>query len=319
MKSIANTTKLFLGCDVGKNEIVIHVSTTGETLTLPNESLALKAGLKRFFDGSVDLAVCEATGGYEKVLLATLLQLNIPAHRACARKVKAYIRSLGTLAKTDKIDARMLASYGAERQANLVLWTAPDETQETIAAMMEYRQDLSAHLVAAKNRLQAPSSTPVRASIKALIRTYEKQLAAMDKAVTELIENDRQLRQRYQAMVSIKGVGATTAKALMAFMPELGSLNKRQAAALAGLAPHPRQSGQTTRYAVVRGGRPKIKRTLFMAALVAARHNTVLAAFYQKLIQNGKKPMVAITAVMRKLITIINAVIRDSVISLQVS
>lgn len=300
----------FIGCDVGKTSIVVFDSATGRTRTIRNDPDALTS-----FAAQLDpacLVVCEATGGYEADLLQALTQAGRAAHRADARKVKAFIRSFGTLGKTDAIDARALARYGQERHTQLVRWRARDESRTRLHALVMARRDLVAQRLACRNRLAAPGAEPVQPYLQKLLDCLTDQIEAIEADLDALIRNQQALAQTATTLRAIAGVGPATAAALIALMPELGSLNRRQAAALAGLAPHPRQSGANDAYRRTRGGRPEVKRTLFMAALSATKHNKTLRAFYQRLLANGKKPIVALTAVMRKIIVIANARLRTN-------
>jgi transposase len=312
------TVSRFIGCDVGKARIAVHDAATQRSWEIDNEPGSLAA-----FAASLDptcLVVCEATGGYEAALLSALLARAIPAHRADARKVKAFIKSYGVLAKTDAIDARWLARYGHERNAALPRWRAPDEARVTLQALVLARQDLVVARGAFHNRSQAPTCvTTVHAD---LVKAIDSAVARLDAEIAALLSQGSALAAEVEVLRTIKGFGKTNAPAIIALMPELGSLDRRKVAALAGLAPHPKQSGGRDAYRATRGGRPAAKRALFMAALVAARHNPQIKTFFKRLVANGKKPIVAITAVMRKLIVIANAKIRDhraEIKSLQVS
>lgn len=300
----------FIGCDVGKSSIVVFDSRTRQTKTVANQAGAL-ASFAATLDPSC-LAICEVTGGYEAALLAALLDAGCPVHRADARKVKAFIRSFGTLGKTDAIDARALARYGQERHAGLDRWEAPDDQRDRLQALVLTRRDLVAQRVAFRNRMAAPGAEAVEPYLKAMLTCLEAQIAAIEADAKALVEGCKPLSDAAGIVSSLKGIGFVTAISLIALMPELGSLDRRQAAALAGLAPHPRQSGATDGYRRTRGGRPEVRKVLFMAALTAARRHPDLSAFYQRLIKAGKKPIVAITAVMRKLVVICNAKLRQT-------
>ncbi|MDP4027317.1 IS110 family transposase [Methylobacterium sp. NEAU 140] len=301
-----------LGCDVGKASLVVFDSATGQTTTLPNQPEPLAA-----FAASLTpacLVVCEATGGYERALLAALAAAGCPAHRADARKVKAFIRSFGTLGKSDAIDARALACYGQERHARLARWQPPQAERQRLQTLVLTRADLVAQRTAFANRLAAPDAEPVRATLAAVRACLDAQIRTLDAAIQATIRALADLARAEAVLRSIGGVGPKTAAALLALMPELGHLTRRQAAALAGVAPHPNQSGATDAYRRTRGGRPEVKATLFMAALSAARHNPTLRAAYERLRANGKKPIVAITALMRRIIVIANARLRDALV-----
>jgi len=303
----------FIGCDVGKAEIVVFDSATGRTTKLANDGAVLAR-----FATSVDpdaLVICEATGGYEAALLDALITAGRSVHRADARKVKAFIRSLGILGKSDAIDAKALAQYGRERHDRLIRWQPRDHKRDQLQLLISMRRDLVRQRVAFGNRRQAPGMAPIEPRLARILAALDAEIAGLDADIDTLINACEPLRQTVAVLRSIPGIGPATAAQITALMPELGTLGRRQAAALAGLAPHPRQSGTTNAYRRTRGGRPEVKQALFMAALAAARHNPSLRNFYQRLKLNGKKPIVAITAVMRKLIVIANARIRDAHLS----
>jgi transposase len=295
----------FIGCDVGKREIVVFDSLTGRTTTVPNEPAALAAFADRL--DHTCLVICEATGGYEAALLNAILQAGQAIHRADARKVKAFIRSLGTLGKTDAIDARALSRYGQERHDRLARWHPRDAERGRLHALVMLRLDLVAQRTAFKNRSAAPGSGGVAVHLTRLLCAIETEIAAVEAAITALIRDCQPLAAAVETLRTIGGIGPVVAPTFLALMPELGTLHRKQAASLAGLAPHPRQSGSADTYRRTKGGRPMIKRILFMAALAAARHDPALAAFYNRLRSNGKKPLVALTAVMRKIVVIANA------------
>ncbi len=300
----------FIGCDVGKSSIVVFDSRDRRTETIPNQNDAV-AELAGRLDETC-LVICEATGGYEDLLLAAMVGAGQPAHRADARKVKAFIRSFGVLGKTDAIDAKALAQYGEERHRHLARWKASDPQRDRLQALVLLRRDMVAQRQACTDRLEAPGAEPSEVYLTPLLTCLETQIEAIDREIDAVIAQHVPLRQAAKVLTSMTGVGFTTAAALLALMPELGHLGRRQVAALAGLAPHPRQSGATDAYRRTKGGRPEIKRILFMAALSAARHHQTLRITYQRLIANGKSKLVALTAIMRKLVVIANAKLRDA-------
>ena len=302
-----------IGCDVGKDTIVVFDSRTRRTVTIDNEPGALARTVGGWPRNA--LVVCEATGGYEAALLDAVSAAGLAAHRADARKVKAFIRSLGRLAKTDGIDAAALARYGAERGDRLALWQPADEDQQELAALVRLRDDLVRTRADLTRRLKAPGGQVVKATLADLIGDVARRIEQLEGAIAELLARADELAARVAVIDRIPGCGQVTAITLAALMPELGSCNRKQAGSLAGLAPHPRQSGARDGYRPVRGGRPELKRCLFMAAMAARRCNPELRAFHERLVAAGKKPLVAITAVMRKLITIINARLRDAALA----
>ncbi len=309
MTALTTPVSRFIGCDVGKKTIVVFDSRAASTRSVPNHPDDLKN-----FAAELDrdcFVVCEATGGYEAALLDALAQAGRAAHRADARKVKAFIRSFGILGKSDAIDAKALARYAQDRHTELSQWLAPDLYRTQIQALVMTRRDLVVQRTAWNNRLTGPSAGAAKPYIDAMVNACEQQIKAIEAAIGGLVQNHKSLGGAVQILRTIGGVGPKVAPGLLALMPELGSISRQRAASLAGLAPHPKESGTNKAYRRVKGGRPEIKRILFMAALVAARHDPKFKAFYQRLIENGKKPLVALTAIMRKIITIANAKLRE--------
>lgn len=300
---------VFVGCDVGKHDIVV-ARTNGDAIeTIPNQAEALRVFVRSLPPEC--LVICEATGGYETALLDTLVSAGHAVHRADARKVKAFIRSHGTLGKTDAIDARALARYGLERHDRLPRWCPKSEDQCRLQALVLTRRDLVASRTAWNNRRKGPGASTITDICDPIVTAFEVQISRVDQAIADLVENG-QLAPKAKVLIAIEGIGATTAYALLALLPELGSISHKKIAALAGLAPHPKQSGQSNAYRRIHGGRPIVRQSLFMAALAATRYNPVIKNFYQRLIANGKKPLVALAAAMRKIVTIANARLRDA-------
>lgn len=312
MPPITSPPSRFVGCDVGKDAIVVFDTGSGQTRTIANRKADLTR-LARSLDDTC-LVVCEATGGYETRLLQAMLAAGRAAHRADASKVKAFIRSFGTLAKTDAIDARALARYGEERHRSLQRWQEPDPIRQEIQELVLLRADLVRNRQAQRNRQAAPArhSAVALACLRGLVRALQTQIAAIELRLRGLIEQHPQLSADDAVLRGIKGIGPAVAATMLALMPELGSISGKQAASLAGLAPHPRQSGARDGYRRTRGGRAEVRPALFMAALVAARRNQKLSEVYKRLVANGKKPLVAITALMRKIVVIANAKLRDA-------
>lgn len=299
-----------IGCDVGKAAVTVFDALTGRTLEIANHPDALAAFAESLpGDG---LVVCEATGGYEAALLLATAAAGVPAHRADARKVKAFIRSLGRIAKTDAIDARALARYGQERHALLARWRPASGVLDDLRTLVRLRIQLVRQRAALANQLKAPGGEVAKPHLQAMRDAAARQITDIGADIAALVDRDPAIAEVVAIIEDIPGCGPVTAVTIAALMPELGAMTGRQAASLAGLAPHPHQSGQHDGYRRTRGGRPEVKRALFMAALAARNHNPTLKAVYQRLVANGKKPIVAITALMRKLVTIINARIRDA-------
>ena len=302
--------QLCLGLDIAKDTIT--VCDGNATRTIANQRRVIRALLKSY--KRIDLVVCEPTGGHEGLLLEECLRAGIACHRADTLKVKSFIRSYGTHGKSDAIDAGLLWTYGRERWAKLSLWQAPDADETSLRALVRRRQELIATKVAEKNRAKAPGGRKLATSFEAVIKVVERQIQIIDAAMRELIANSSTLKHRAAICTAMDSLGPIVAAKLLAILPELGSMTRRKAAALAGLAPHPNDSGQKHGYRKIRGGRPDVRTALFMPALRAAAGKGEFAPFYKRLIANGKKPMVAIAAVMRKIIVTLNARLRDAAI-----
>jgi transposase len=297
-----------LGVDVAKDSLTVCDGRQA-AMTVANRRSAIRAMLR---NARPDLVVCEPTGGYELLLLEECLRAEIPCHRADTLKLKSFIRSFGTLGKSDAIDAAHMAAYGAERWARLALWQAPAADERQLQALVRRRADLVAMRVAERNRSRAPGAKPIAASFRAILAALERQIDALDAAIAALVARSRSLARRIAVCTAMRGIGLTCAATLLAQMPELGTLQRRQAAALAGTAPHPNESGTATGRRHQHGGRPQVRTALFMPALHAAAGKGEFAAFYRRLIDNGKRPIVAIAAVMRMIIVTLNARLRDA-------
>ena len=295
-----------LGFDIAKETIA--VSDGGSVQLIDNQRTAIRRFLRNCH---ADFAMCEPTGGHETILLEECLRLELPVHRVDTRKLKAFIRSRGRLGKSDAIDARELAAYGLERWASLVLWGAPDPCQERLKALVRRRDDLVATRVAEQNRAKAPGVRELGATFRAVLAVLERQIKRVDQAIQALMRTGP-LKHKCDVMTAMPGIAQTTAAALIAVMPELGTMDRKQAAALAGLAPHPNESGKKIGYRRIRGGRPAVRTILFMPAMQAACGRGEFAAFYKRLVEAGKKPILALAAVMRKIVVTLNARLRDA-------
>lgn len=297
-----------IGIDVAKASVTLFDTQTGRFQRVPNTPVDLKAALEPLADRA--LAICEATGGYERVLLETAFTLGLAIHRADAAKVKAFIISHGGHAKTDPIDARWLARFGAERGESLVSWSPPDADREAMGELVRARQNLVAERVRVKNRRAAPGAGAVRDLLAQQEAFLDQQINEIEARLKKRMSGSPQLKRAQAALRMIKGLGATAAPALLALLPELGRISAKQAASLAGLAPHPNQSGQFKGHKRMHGGRDGLRPILFMAAMSAARWNPALKVFYQRLLAAGKPKKLALAAVSRKLVVIANAILK---------
>lgn len=299
----------FIGIDVGKAEVFVGTHGSKTVSSFQNSEKGIKDFLKAYKKVlEHSFVVLETTGGYEQLFLNALLDKNVAAHRANTRHVKNFIRSWGQLGKSDTLDAIALALYGFERHLTLPLFQKQSPQALKLTALSLRRADLVQMLVQEKNRLQGPSVDPVISqSCKQLITTLADEIASITQKIETIIKADPVLLSKQEVLQSIPGIGEIVSAQLLAHLPELGVLNRRQIASLSGLAPHPCESGKKIGYRRTKGGRQQVKSILFMAAMSARRSHSPLKAFYEKLIQKGKKKMVALTALMRKILCIANA------------
>ena len=240
-----------------------------------------------------------------------LCDKGFAVHRANTRKVKDFIRSFGNRAKTDALDALALALYGYERGNRLEKFVPSSKKASNLYELAQRRQDLKQMLVAEKNRLQAPRAELIKGSCAAMIKIITEQIVSIDTEIDALIEEDAILKAKKKTLMTIPGIGNIISNELLILMPELGKMNRRQVASLAGLAPKANESGKFVGYRRVGSGRNIVKPILYMAAMAARNSNSQLATFYSNLVARGKKKMVALVALMRKIIVIANAKLKD--------
>lgn len=305
----------FIGIDVGKEsfDVAGHAAPRQKTQRFSNDATGITAFQEAFADFLPHaFVVLEATGGYEASLLGHLVAAGVAVHRATPLQAMHFLRSLRLHGKTDHLDAVGLARYGAERHAELPRYRLPDAGQARLLGCQARRSDLVAMRVAEQNRLVHPRYAGFTKEIEAMCALLNEQIRSLELEIAALIEQSEELSSRLRILTTVKGVGVQTAYTLLAAMPELGTLTRRQAASLAGLAPHPRDSGSLHGYRATRGGRASVKRAIFMAAMAARRFHPKLKEFYERLVKNGKRKMVALVAVMRKLVVILNALLRDA-------
>ena len=305
----------YVGVDVGKFVIEIAFLHDEKTHTYDNDESGFKALWKDHKKSLADdaLVALETTGRYENALLKFLVEKNVTCHRAPARQVKQFIRSYGVLAKTDASDAKILAKYAKERSEILLPYEVPDDAQNRLSVLHARYVDLVKMSVQEKNRLQAPDYDVVSASVEAILDVLDKQIEEVLRLIREIVTQNDVLKAKYDVLRTVDGVGEKTAYALLATMPELGKLDRKKAAALAGVAPHPNDSGMKKGYRHTRGGRPEVKESLHLAAMGAVRKKgSELQKFYLRLVNDsGKKKMIALTAVKRKILVIANARIAE--------
>lgn len=300
----------FIGIDIGKFTFVSAIfgqKTLNEYPNSPDGIGQFIAEHKTLLPEA--LVIAETTGGYELDLLHTLQNSSYTVHRADARKVKNFIRSFGNKSKTDALDARALALYAKERSSILDLYSP--QQYPLLDQLLQRRLDLKQMLVAEKNRSQSPSIRLVKSSCESMIQVLEAQLQSISAQIQDVIKNDPILKEKQEVLKTIPGIGEAISSELLIFLPELGSLNRKQIASLAGVAPKANDSGCFYGYRRTGHDRGGVKPLLFLAAMAARRSKTPLKGFYETLISKGKKKMVALTALMRKILVIANARIRD--------
>ena len=305
----------FIGIDIGKFNFV----ATEHDNKLIKEYKNTGSGVNQFlkdFKKVLPKALCilEPTGGYEMMLLFSLCNKGYAVHRAHAPHVKNFIRSYGTHAKTDRIDARMLSKYGYERAKSLDKYTPPEETTLQLYELTQRRRDLKQMLVAEKNRLKSPRMQLVRSSLEAHIEMLESEMDKITAQINVMMLENKTYKEKKKIIKTIPGIGDITANELLILLPELGQISRREIAALVGLAPISNESGRYKGYRRTGHGRDGIKPALFLAAMAARNSKSHLKEFYEDLIKRGKSKMVALTALMRKIIVIANAKLRDYMI-----
>jgi len=302
----------FIGIDIGKFKFVVAVLNKKTIAEYDNSSDGIAKFIKDYQDALPDaLVIMETTGGYELELLYTLCGHNFHVHRANTRKVKNFIRSLGCEAKTDALDAKALARYGEERFKILTLFKPQSKQAVILFQLVQRRNDLKQMMVAEKNRFRELSDNVVQKSIKKIIKVLEAQIELMTSQIKEIIASDAMLSKKLKILKTVPGIGDIVAFELLILLPELGQLTRKKIASLAGLAPKAKDSGTFSGYRRTGYGRGGIKAILFMAAMAARNSNSSLKEFYEKLIAKGKKKMVALVALMRKIIVISNARLRE--------
>lgn len=305
---IAESPQVFIGIDVSKAAWDVHVLPEGRSFTIRVDDGAVERLLKQLPSPEASLIVLEATGGLERHLVAELIDAGWTVAVVNPRQVRDFAKALGRLAKTDRIDAETLALF-AERVQPRPTQKVPKNQQELEALVTRRRQLVGLRSMETMRRQQASSKVASR-SIDKLLKVLDQQIAALDKAIARLIETDDDWRTKRDLIQSVPGVGPTTSATLVAELPELGRLNRQEIAALAGLAPFNHDSGVFRGQRRIRGGRGALRAALYMAALTAKRCNQRLRAFAERLHKAGKPFKVVITACMRKLLTILNTLVR---------
>ena len=299
----------FIGIDVSKNSLDLHALPTGEACRFSNDNEGISKIIAWATDRKPELVVMEATGGYQSRIAAELAAHDLPVAVVNPRQVRDFARATGRLAKTDSLDAAIIARFAHDVRPHPR--PLPDESEQAIKALVTRRGQLIAIRTAELNRLQQASSKRVVSSLKKTIAFLDKQIEALEDDIDAQIKSSPIWRAKEDLLKSVPGVGKQTAHALLTQLPELGKLSRRQIASLVGVAPMNRDSGAYRGKRVIKGGRSQVRAALFMAALVASHHNPLIKVFYDRLRAAGKSAKVALTACMRKLLTILNVMLRN--------
>jgi len=299
----------FIGIDVAKDRLDVHVRPGGEAFTVARDSEGLAALVERLGGLAPTLVVLEATGGFEIAVAAALAGARLPLAVVNPRQIRDFARATGRLAKTDALDAEAIALF-AERIRPEPRPVA-DAQARALAELVARRRQVVEMIVAEGNRRRQAHAKRLRERLDAHLAWLQKELSQIERDLDDAVRGSPAWRANENLLTSVPGIGNATARMLIAEVPELGRLDRKKIAALVGLAPFNRDSGTMRGRRTIWGGRASVRAALYMAALVASRHNPVIAAFYRRLLAAGKPKKVALTACMRKLLVILNALIRD--------
>jgi transposase len=301
--------EMFIGIDVSKDRLDVHVRPSGEAFVVSRDGKGLEELVGRLGLLAPTLIAVEATGGFETIVAAALGGAGLPLAVVNPAQVRHFAQAIGKRAKTDPVDAAVIAHFAesVKPEARPI----PDEAQSLLAELVTRRRQLIEMLVAERQRHRLVNNRRVRKSLDRHIVALERELRAIDQDIDTMMRGSPVWREKEDLLASVPGVGRITARTMLAELPELGTLDRRRIASLAGLAPYTRQSGRWKGKSMIAAGRAPVRAALFMAALVASQKNQVLKSFYQRLLLVGKPKMVALIALARKLLTILNAILRD--------
>jgi transposase len=299
---------IVVGIDVSKDRLDVHVLPGGETFAVSRDAAGLEALVTRLLPLSPTAVAVEATGGFETVVAASLCAASLPVVVVNPAQVRAFAQALGRRAKTDPIDAAVIAGFVEATRPQIR--PLPDEETQALSDLVTRRRQIIAMIVAERQR-EKRARARMQKSIARLLKALQKELTAIDEDIDDAVRGSPAWREKEDLLASVPGIGTTIARTLIADLPELGTLDRRQVAALVGLAPYTRQSGQWRGKSFIGGGRATVRAAVFMGAMVAVRWNPLLKAFHHRLVAAGKPKIVAIIAVARKLLTILNAILRD--------
>ena len=299
----------YVGIDVSKDRLDVHIWPQDEAFSVERNGKGLAALVDQLKPLAPSLVVIEATGGFETTAAAAVAAAGLPLAVINPAQIRHYAQALGKRAKSDPIDAYVIARFAADVKPEARV--LPDEMTQFLADLVARRRQIVEMLQAERQRETRTTVRRLRKSIARLIKALEKELNELDGDIDDAVRGSPVWREKEDLLASVPGVGPQTARTLLAEMPELGTLGRKQIASLAGLAPYTRQSGSWRGKSMIGGGRKSVRSALFVAALVASRFNPPLKAFRDRLVAAGKPKMVALIAVARKLLTILNAILRE--------
>ncbi len=302
--------RIIVGIDVSKDRLDVAVRPSGEAFAVSRDAAGVEQLVARLRKLSPHLVALEATGGFETVVAAALGAAGLPVVVVNPAQVRAFAKALGQRAKTDPIDAGVIAHFA--EATNLEPRPLPDEQTRLLADLVGRRRQIVAMIGAERQRQQRVTAPRPRKSIARLIKALEKELASLDADIDDAVQGSPAWRAKEELLTSVPGVGPVITRTLVAELPELGQLGHKQITALVGLAPFTRQSGKWRGKSCIGGGRTAVRAAIFMGAMVAKKHNPVLKAFFDRLVAAGKPKLVALIAVARKLLIILNAIVRDN-------
>jgi transposase len=299
----------YIGIDVSKDRLDVHVLPQDEAFSVERNGKGLAELVQRLAPLEPSLIAVEATGGFEATTAAAIVAAGLPLAVINPAQIRHYAQALGKRAKTDPIDAAVIARFAADVKPEVR--ALPDEMTQLLADLIARRRQIVEMLQAERQREKRATVRRLKKSLARLIAALEKELNELDSDIDDAVRGSPAWREKEDLLASVPGVGPTVARTLIAELPELGSLDRKRIASLAGLAPYTRQSGRWKGKSMIGGGRKTVRGALFMAAMVASRFNPVLKAFRDRLVAAGKPKLLAIIAVARKLLTILNAIVRD--------
>jgi transposase len=303
------TQQVFVGIDISKDRLDTFIRPQETFFSEPYTEQGVRALVKRVTELSPQLVLLEATGGYEAQIVAALAHAKLPVVLINPRQVRDFAKAMGKLAKTDHIDARVLARFAeAVRPEPRLL---PDQDQKELASLMSRHCQIVEMIVMEKNRTHTTTKI-VKDRILAHLNWLQTELKDVDRQLDDFIRKNPTFQRNIEIVRSVPGIGPALSRALISYLPELGTINRKEIAALAGVAPFNSDSGKHTGKRIIWGGRKQLRNILYMGALVGSRYNPVIREFYQRLRAAGKLPKVALTACMRKLLTIVNAMVRSN-------